>query len=82
MFGNEGRNIIEGPGLVNLDVSLRKKFAITERHAIDFRVDFFNIANKPNFGLPRRGSVSDRRLGVITGASAGRIGQFSLKYVF
>ena len=81
-FGNAGRNILQGPGLVNLDVSLKKSFPITEGHVIDFRVDFFNIANRPNFGLPRRGSVTDRRLGRITGAGAARIGQFSLKYTF
>lgn len=81
-FGNSGRNNLQGPGLFNLDVSLRKKFSINERHSVDFRVDFFNLPNNPNFGTPRRGSATDRRLGQITGAGSGRIGQFSLKYMF
>lgn len=81
-FGNSGRNNLQGPGLFNLDVSLRKKFSINERHSVDFRVDFFNLPNNPNFGTPRRGSATDRRLSQITGAGAGRIGQFSLKYIF
>ncbi len=81
-YGNSGRNILQGPGLINLDISLRKRFAIAEGHTVDFRVDFFNLPNRPNFGLPRRGSATDRRLGRITGAGAGRIGQFSLKYSF
>ncbi len=81
-FGNSGRNFIEGPGSVNWDISLRKRISITERHVVDFRVDFFNLANKPNFGQPRRGSATDRRLGRITSAGAGRIGQVSLKYSF
>ncbi len=81
-FGNVGRNILQGPGLINWDISLRKRFSITEQHVVDFRVDFFNLPNRPNFGLPRRGSATDRRLGRITGAGAGRIGQFSLKYSF
>ena len=81
-FGNSGRNNLQGPGLFNLDVSLRKKFSINERHSVDFRVDFFNLPNNPNFGTPRRGSATDRRLGQITGAGSGRIGQFSLKYIF
>jgi hypothetical protein len=80
--GNAGRNILQGPGRANIDVSLKKRFSITEKHVVDFRVDFFNLANRPNFGLPRRKSITDRRLGVITGASAGRIGQVSLKYSF
>ena len=81
-FGNSGRNNLQGPGLVNWDISLRKRIGIREGHALDFRVDFFNLANRPNFGLPRRGSATDRRLGRITSAGAGRIGQFSLKYSF
>lgn len=81
-YGNSGRNNLQGPGLINWDISLRKRFAIAEGHGLDFRVDFFNLPNRPNFGLPRRGSATDRRLGRITGAGAGRIGQFSLKYSF
>ena len=75
-------NLARDRGLVNLDVSLRKRITIAEGHSLDFRVDFFNLPNKPNFGTPRRGSATDRRLGRITGARAGRIGQFSLKYSF
>ncbi len=81
-FGNSGRNILQGPGVINWDISLRKRIPLIEGHVVDFRVDFFNLPNHPNFGLPRRGSVTDRRLGRITGAGAGRIGQFSLKYSF
>ncbi len=81
-YGNSGRNNLQGPGLINLDITLRKRFRVAEGHSIDFRVDFFNIPNHPNFGLPRRRSATDRRLGRITGARAGRIGQFSLKYSF
>ena len=81
-YGNSGRNNLQGPGVINLDVSLRKRFSIAEGHSVDFRVDFFNLPNHPNFGLPWRGSATDRRLGRITGAGSGRIGQFSLKYSF
>ncbi len=81
-FGNSGRNNLQGPGLVNLDISLRKRIRPAEGHSVDLRVDFFNLPNHPNFGLPRRGSATDRRLGRITGASSGRIGQVSLKYSF
>ncbi len=81
-YGNSGRNNLQGPGVINLDISLRKRFTIAEGHSVDFRVDFFNLPNHPNFGLPRRRSATDRRLGRITGARAGRIGQFSLKYTF
>ena len=62
-FGNSGRNNLQGPGLINMDISLRKRFQISEGHSVDFRVDFFNLPNRPNFGTPRRGSATDRRLG-------------------
>ncbi len=81
-YGNSGRNNLQGPGSFGLDVSLRKRIPIAEGHSVDFRVDFFNLPNHPNFGLPRRRSATDRRLGRITGAGSGRIGQFSLKYSF
>ena len=81
-FGNSGRNNLQGPGLFNWDISLRKRFTVAEGHSVDFRIDFFNLPNNPNLGTPRRGSATDRRLGQITGAGSGRIGQFSLKYVF
>jgi hypothetical protein len=37
---------------VNTDFSLIKRFAITERVGADFRAEFFNLFNHPQFGLP------------------------------
>ncbi len=51
-FGNAGRNVLEGPGQQVLDGSVRKEFAITERQQIEFRVEFFNMLNHPNFAQP------------------------------
>jgi hypothetical protein len=51
-FGNAGRNIARGPILKNVDLSLLKTFAITESKRLQFRAEFFNIANHPNFALP------------------------------
>jgi hypothetical protein len=53
--GNAGRNIIAGPGLVNLDFSLFKNNPvrrISETFNIQFRAEFFNILNHANFALP------------------------------
>ena len=53
--GNAGRNIIVGPGLVNLDFSLFKNIPVTrisERFNIQFRAEFFNILNHTNFQAP------------------------------
>ncbi len=51
-FGNIERDSLYGPGLVNTDLSLAKKFAITEGTSIQFRADAFNIFNKVNLGQP------------------------------
>jgi len=50
--GNLGRNTLIGPGLVNFDFSLAKSFAMDERRAIDFRMEMFNLPNRPNFAVP------------------------------
>ncbi len=52
MFGNLGRNTLRSPGLVNFDGSLFKSFSVTEEHKIQFRAEFFNLFNHPNFGAP------------------------------
>jgi hypothetical protein len=50
--GNAGRNILTGPGLVNLDYSLVKNTRLTESLNLQFRAEFFNLLNHPNFQVP------------------------------
>jgi hypothetical protein len=50
--GTEGRNDIPGFGLTQVDLSLGRKFAVTERIALQFRTDAFNLFNHPNFANP------------------------------
>lgn len=50
--GNAGRNILNGPGMSNLDFSLFKNIRIkriSESFNVQFRVEVFNILNRPNF---------------------------------
>ena len=52
-FGNSGRNILTGPGMVSVDFSVFKRFATPwERHHLEFRAEFFNLPNRANFGQP------------------------------
>jgi hypothetical protein len=51
-FGNAGRNIVRGPGFHNLDFSILKNTRLTENVNLQFRAEFFNITNHPNFALP------------------------------
>jgi hypothetical protein len=50
--GNEGRNNIEGFGLTQVDLSLGRKFSLTDRFVLEFRTDAFNLLNHPNFTNP------------------------------
>jgi hypothetical protein len=53
--GNAGRNILIGPGLTNLDFSIFKNNyikRISETFNAQFRAEFFNILNHPNFAVP------------------------------
>jgi outer membrane receptor protein involved in Fe transport len=56
-FGNLGRDSVFGPGYRNLDFSITKNTPIHDRMSLQFRAEFFNIFNHPNFALPN-GSVT------------------------
>ena len=51
-FGNVGRNVLRADGIGNLDLSISKTTGIAEGHTLQFRVDFFNLTNTRNFGIP------------------------------
>jgi hypothetical protein len=80
-FGNAGRNIAKGPGLVNVDASLLKDFRLNERVKLQFRAEMFNVANHANFGLPIS-DLASPNFGRILSASQARLMQFALKIVF
>ena len=49
-FGTSGRNILDTPGVTNLDLSIFKNFPIGETSEAQFRAEFFNLTNTPQFG--------------------------------
>ncbi len=54
-FGNAGRNILIGPGAVNFDFSIFKRLPVSplgDRGEVEFRTEFFNLLNHPQFGFP------------------------------
>ena len=57
VFGDEGRNLVAGPGYVDWDFSAFKNIKVTESEELQFRAEFFNLLNHTNFRLP----VSDIR---------------------
>ncbi|MBL8236516.1 MAG: TonB-dependent receptor [Bryobacterales bacterium] len=90
-YGNSGRNIMTTPGQRNIDFSLFKNFAVTERIKVQFRGEAFNTFNTPYFGQPNNlGFVSLNsitpdapRVGEIRSLSAAmRVMQFGIKLSF
>jgi hypothetical protein len=51
-FGTSGRNIVRGPGFVNLDFSLVRDFNLSERFKFQFRAEAYGLTNTPNFANP------------------------------
>jgi hypothetical protein len=83
-FGNAGRNSLIGPGQNVFDGSLRKVFALTERQRLEFRTEFFNAFNHPNYAQPD--NFVDDGPGVAGNITSLAIPmrqiQFGLKYSF
>jgi hypothetical protein len=81
-YGSAGRNIVRGPGFVNLDLSIMRTFRITEGSTLDFRVDAFNFTNTPHFNNPAS-NISAANFMVITSArNDQRQFRFGLRFGF
>ena len=81
-FGNAGRSQIIGPGILDWDFSMAKRFRITERQTLEFRAEFFNIPNHPIFGAPGA-SPGTSNYGLISSTIVdSRQLQFGLKLSF
>jgi hypothetical protein len=71
-FGNLGRNNFDGPGLGDLDLSLFRKFQLSERVKGEFRFQSLNFTNTPAFAAPNT-TVGDVNFGKVTSTLAGLI---------
>ena len=86
-YGNVGRGSLIGPGLLAVDTSLFKSISLTERYKLQFRAEFFNVINHPNFDTPSSSAFSGNTpagtAGIIAGTStSSRQIQFALKLNF
>jgi Carboxypeptidase regulatory-like domain/TonB dependent receptor-like, beta-barrel len=85
LYGNAGRDILTGPGAVNLDASLFKRIQVSklgEAGEVQFRAELFNSLNHPQFALPNA-RVDLAQGGTITSLSnTMRQVQFGLKVIF
>ncbi len=80
-YGSLGRNVLRQDGLKNIDFSISKETHIHENQRLEFRSEFFNLFNHPNFAAPD-GNISDATFGQVLSAGNPRFIQFGLKYVF
>jgi len=97
-YGNAGRNILLGPGYFETNLSLLKDFHFDESRYLQFRVEFFDAFNHPNFkGIdnltafappevvppaPQTGTLDVSQVSPIRNAFAPRQVQFALKFYF
>jgi hypothetical protein len=80
-FGNAGRNIVEGPGLATINVSLVKDTQVNEHLKVQFKAEVFNLLNRVNFGLPDN-FIGSPTFGSILSAGDPRRFQFALRLLF
>jgi hypothetical protein len=92
-FGTEARvdSSLRAPGINNFDFAIFKRTQVTERFGIEFRTEFFNLFNHPQFGVPGTGfngtytGAGNNGFGEITsdnGDANPRLIQFALKFIF
>ena len=81
-YGDSGRGILYGPGHVNFDTSVSKRFTIVRRANVEFRWDAFNLFNHPGFGFPNQNFDSATAGRITSTVVDNRSMQFSLKLNF
>jgi len=77
-FGSAGRNILRNPGSFNTDLDITRYFQLKERLKLQFRAQFFNLANSSHFGGVST-SVTSTSFMQITSASGERNIRFGLR---
>ncbi len=84
VVGSAPSSICCGPGLANVDISIHKWFELTERVRLQFRGDFYNFPNHPQFANPdeRRGRGGFGRIASTLRGTGGRVSQLSLRVEF
>ncbi|MCL5262955.1 MAG: carboxypeptidase regulatory-like domain-containing protein [Acidobacteria bacterium] len=72
-YGNFRRNIVYGPGLSELNMTLGKTFALWPAHNVNFeiRANATNVLNHPSFGQPGNNAIGQGQSAQITGVTVG-----------
>lgn len=87
-LGGASRTPLSGPNFVNTDFSVIKQFALRENMGLNFRAEFFNVFNHPQFGLPVTpgtgyADINAGNFGAISSTvNNPRVVQFGVKLTF
>ncbi len=79
-LGTSGRNILDGPGHVTINLAVARRFQL-EKGSVQLRAEALNALNRTNLKLPNE-NVNAVNGGRITGANAARIIQLALRWQF
>lgn len=83
-LGDVPRRFFYGPGIDNLDLTLTKKFKVTESKSFEFRLEAFNAFNHAQFygAASVDGEVNDPHFGEVVSAASPRLVQLGAKFAF
>jgi hypothetical protein len=89
-YGNAPRDVVRGPGINNIDLSIIKSIPIREKYRFQLRFEAYNAFNHTQFsGMnttaqfnPTTGAQVNASLGTLTSARTPRVGQASLRFLF
>ncbi len=83
-LGNARRRFFPGPGMENIDATLSRSFLVSEKRALEFRAEAFNVFNHAQFfgAAAVEGNISSGSFGQAVGAMPPRLMQLALRYRF
>jgi Carboxypeptidase regulatory-like domain/TonB dependent receptor-like, beta-barrel len=80
--GTAGRNILDGPGLKNVDMGIFREFRVAESKRLQFRAEATNALNMVNLSAPGTNANSPSTFGIISTAASMRQAQLGLRFTF
>jgi hypothetical protein len=80
-FGNQGVGLVRAGGIFNLNASIIRSFRLGERKNLQFRGEFFNLPNHPNFMVPGH-TFNGPGFGIVSAARPARMVQLGLRFSY
>lgn len=81
-FGNAGIGIVRGPGMSRFDLSLNKRFNVSEKRYFELKGEAFNLTNTPIFSSPASQTITATTFGQIRSSQGERNVELAAKFYF